>query len=95
MVTLHEAGIIQDSALHRDVERTFRELILPLPRIQYGRVLWPPSAKLIEALDAAFADSVDPTSLKLGTLDAPTFEGMWDRVWHTPMLESILRARFA
>jgi hypothetical protein len=65
-----------------------------LPRIQWRGTLWPPSVKLIEALNTAFANGTDPKSLKLEELDGPTLEGMWDRVWHSPMLDGILRARF-
>lgn len=65
-----------------------------LPRIQWKGTLWPPSAKLIEALNGAYRDERDPSQLKLEELDPPTLEGMWAPVWHSPMLEGILHARF-
>lgn len=87
-----------EEALQQSLSKTQAGLTVKtrsrLPRIQVRDTLWPPSAKLIEALNTAFANHIDPSTLKPEELDPPSLESMWERVWHSPMLEGILHARF-
>jgi hypothetical protein len=65
-----------------------------LPRILWKGILWPPSLRLINGIEASRQSEADPSTIKLADLDPLDYARMWEPVWHSPMLEGILKARF-
>jgi len=89
-----------EDELQRQLEASSSAVVLKtrsrLPRIQwFGGVLWPPGATVNARFREEMAKGADPATINIRELETPSFAAMWDIVWHSPMLQSVLKARFS
>lgn len=61
-----------------------------LPRMDWYRIFWPPSARLHERISSALAAGTDPNTIDLAAMDPPSLVGMWEPVTFTPSLRRFL-----